>query len=397
MALMTDRACAFKGSPASALADLTFDPDQREKLMAALPADLKFQLRAQDIVVRCSNVLAKNGLQIMSKDQVMGMDMTIDAFLSQLREIQGMSFHRFLLLANIFLADSTLLSTTSALTNAITRLSICTFSFYQSPTQYTRKADLVSQLITDATEVISTLSTPSPSTSSTLRISIARPSFLLYALLLATSVLLRLSKLSSSTTSSQLDTAAAAITNTIHKAIHIAQEMSITQNDIPSRAATLFMQLLESKKAFIRPNSPSDQLQVAPLRVRSRLVMSIVIDAWGWWREEFGSNPPPLPEIRAQTNPVNQEDGSTAQTAPMQGEGEGYTLNNQPISAAAGTLNIDAAGNWAAAQYPSISNPGIDMAPFSGPVNFPFPQDDLFDDIWHCWPDEVWGGIPGFS
>ena len=84
--LTYQRSCATKGSPGMALSDITLDPDQRDKIMAVLPGDLKFQLRAQDAVARCSAILANNGLQNLSQEEERGMDITIGGFSSQLDE-----------------------------------------------------------------------------------------------------------------------------------------------------------------------------------------------------------------------------------------------------------------------------------------------------------------------
>lgn len=66
--------------------------------------------------------------------------------------------------------------------------------------------------------------------------------------------------------------------------INMFKGMSLENDDLASRSATILAQLWRSQKIFRRPDGTLDGLS---LRIRSRLAMSVIFDCLWWWREEF--------------------------------------------------------------------------------------------------------------
>ena len=156
--LTYQRSCVTKGSPGMALSDITLDPDQRDKLLAIIPGDLRFQVKAQDVVIRCSGTLANNGLRVLSQEQERGMEMTITGFLSQLDEYER----------------PTNLNTESEFANNVSRLVIHCFYFYLDPERWVHKTDVVSSLVANATRVIDTCEANTDSSTSRPLVLLAR-------------------------------------------------------------------------------------------------------------------------------------------------------------------------------------------------------------------------------
>lgn len=99
-----------------------------------------------------------------------------------------------------------------------------------------------------------------------------------FGLLLASTSLLRILK---STASHDLDTGRAR--SSIFSAINLAKQMSVESTDIAAKTATILKQLWNSSKVFRK----ADGSEYIALRIRSRLVLSPVLDAVWWWRDEF--------------------------------------------------------------------------------------------------------------
>jgi hypothetical protein len=100
-----------------------------------------------------------------------------------------------------------------------------------------------------------------------------------FGLLLASMSLLRILK--SKTASSGLETSRARAS--FFTAINLAKQMSTDRTDTMAKAITVLTQLWNSSKAFRK----TDGSEYFALRIRSRLVLSQIIDAVWWWRDEF--------------------------------------------------------------------------------------------------------------
>lgn len=86
--------------------------------------------------------------------------------------------------------------------------------------------------------------------------------------------------------------------NALFAGLNLMKYMILDANDIASKCSTALNQLWNSPKAFRK----ADGSEYPTLRIRSRLVMSPVIDMACWWREEYEPDAPP-------TAPPNNEDG----------------------------------------------------------------------------------------
>lgn len=119
--------------------------------------------------------------------------------------------------------------------------------------------------------------------------------FIINVLVLASSVLLRLLK---SPMSSKIDGEKAK--NALFAGINLMKYMILDAKDIASKCSIALNQLWNSPKAFRK----ADGSEYTTLRIRSRLVISPVIDMACWWREEYEPDAlPPAP-------PSNNEEGA---------------------------------------------------------------------------------------
>lgn len=113
-----------------------------------------------------------------------------------------------------------------------------------------------------------------------------------FGLLLASTSLLRILK--SSTASHGLETTRAR--SSLFTAINMAKQMSVDSADIAAKTVTVLNSIWNSSKAFRK----TDGGEYTALRIRSRLVLSPILDAVWWWRDEFD---PPSRTIRSVVEP----------------------------------------------------------------------------------------------
>jgi transcriptional regulatory protein LEU3 len=74
-------------------------------------------------------------------------------------------------------------------------------------------------------------------------------------------------------------------------AIVILRSMSLNYDDLGARSAIILQNLWDSGNVFRRADGTVDSMA---LRLRNRLSMSIVFDAFWYWRKEFGGQPSPF-------------------------------------------------------------------------------------------------------
>jgi hypothetical protein len=240
--------------------------------------------------------------------------------------------------------------------------------FYQDPTQWGHKQAVIVSITHYAVRIIEILD------SSNDHLPTARPSYALFGLLHAAAALLRLHKMptvrgyvSKEETLSSLQ-----------RGIAILRQMSLDQTQhLPARVADIMTQLLTSSKVFVHPQSPPDEPQPVPLRIRNRLAMSHVLDHVVWWREEFGESGPiypiPLADIQSKAQvPSKYQNGG-------HGQSNGETVKANWLSS---TARISS----------QLPNMGVDPYFFAAPETGP--QDELFPDLWSIWPIDGWN-IPG--
>jgi hypothetical protein len=80
------RCCSFKGHSPLALLETYQDSEQRHALFQRIGPSLRFQLRLNGVVTRCSSALLQNGLRIMSRDQEHAMEILIRVFEATLKD-----------------------------------------------------------------------------------------------------------------------------------------------------------------------------------------------------------------------------------------------------------------------------------------------------------------------
>lgn len=116
-----------------------------------------------------------------------------------------------------------------------------------------------------------------------------------FAMLLASVTILRILK--STTFSRELDVERAK--SSFFTAINLAKQMTIDSSDMASKSVIILNQLWNSTKAFRKP----DGSEYTALRIRSRLVLSPILDAVWWWRDEFDA------QYRAMVFPQEASEG----------------------------------------------------------------------------------------
>ena len=105
------------------------------------------------------------------------------------------------------------------------------------------------------------------------------PIQLVFGLLLASVALVRVLK--STTACQALETTRAR--SSIFTAINLAKQMSVDSADLAAKIVTILKSIWNSNKAFRK----ADGTEFSALRIRSRLVLSPVLDTVWWWRDEF--------------------------------------------------------------------------------------------------------------
>lgn len=106
----------------------------------------------------------------------------------------------------------------------------------------------------------------------------ASPSFIINGLILACAILLRLLK---SSMARKIDAEKAK--TSLFIGLNLTKYTILDPKDISSKFSLAMNQVWNSSKAFRK----GDGTEYSTLRIRSRLVMSPLIDMAWWWREEF--------------------------------------------------------------------------------------------------------------
>ena len=269
-------------------------------------------------------------------------------------------------------------SDASVLAAQFARLSVRSFYFYKDPRNLAKQRDVLADIILQAIVLIerfdNAIATGVVSPAAT-------PYCLLMGLTMAGCALVRLIKSPALQNNSYEHRAREAGL----KASEISKRSSVEEADLPARSSIILSQLLTSHNAFIYPDSLKNgaEPQSVPLRERSRLAMSHVLDCWAWWREEFEGN------SGAYTAPVNASDISRVDKL------DESTLSRE---------RVDSMRRPPLQQYEdprptqdSRNAMGSNTSDFTG-LNGNFAEDDLFVDLWSTnWPDVESWGIPGLS
>jgi hypothetical protein len=82
------RCCSFKGHSPLALLETYQDSEQRHALFQRISPSLRFQLRMNGVVTRCSSALLQSGLRIMTKDQEHALDVLVRVFEATMKDFE---------------------------------------------------------------------------------------------------------------------------------------------------------------------------------------------------------------------------------------------------------------------------------------------------------------------
>ncbi|KAF2843004.1 hypothetical protein M501DRAFT_1012383 [Patellaria atrata CBS 101060] len=250
--LTYQRTCQFMGQPPLTLVDGTFEPDQQILVRNTISRTIRFQVKLQAITTKCCSALVENGLHSLNPDRERAMNILLRVFRSHIQDMEGEAYTD-LDRSSLYIAN----------------LTLDVFHFYKD----LRNLDplTLTRLYTSAVRVVEDMDKNKT-------IMQVAPRYFPYALMLATTTLLRLLK---SSTAKILDYESAK--GAYFLGASLSQQLSPNKEELPARMTPILIDLWDSKRAFRNPDGSEQTV----LRVRSRLAMSPVLDALWWWREEF--------------------------------------------------------------------------------------------------------------
>ncbi|KAE8372812.1 C6 zinc finger domain protein [Aspergillus bertholletiae] len=294
--IVYQRACSIKGHPPRSFMELEQDFGQREVLVQKLSPSLSLEGRCQELVARCSAAVLEIGVRTMSLEQERALDILLRVFENQVTDLE----------AQISEAKD------RVQTN-VCRLKIQMFHFFKNQTlsltgcvqRLLRTACLVIESIQDLSRTLLNLATT--------------PLEVYFALLLASIAVLRILK-GPSLPGLDLERARPLF----FIAINLHKQMSVQNNDAAAKTVIVLNQLWNSTKAFRKDNGS----EFSTLRIRSRLMLSPVVDAVWWWREEH--DPQCRPGVPSQGNAVDGLDSNRDSTGVVVTAPIGPTERHEP-------------------------------------------------------------------
>ncbi|KAJ6122881.1 hypothetical protein N7512_005346, partial [Penicillium capsulatum] len=269
--IVYQRVCVIKGQLPRSLVNPTQDPVHRQVLFDKIAPWMSLKLRCQELIARCSEAVMENGVRAISLEQERALDILLRTYEGQIDDIALQAVtddERF----DIFLC----------------RMAIQSFHFYKIQTLVS--SGCVPRLLVTACSLIDYIQ----SLIERLGCLAMTPVQMAFGLLLASTSLLRILK--SNTASHGLEIGRAR--SSVFTAINLAKQMSVDSADLSSKTVIVLNGVWNSNKAFRR----ADGSEFLALRIRSRLVLSPILDTVWWWRDEF--DPP-----RAMRSVVEPTDG----------------------------------------------------------------------------------------
>ncbi|KAJ5817401.1 hypothetical protein N7447_009634 [Penicillium robsamsonii] len=274
--LVYQRSCVIKGQSPRNLVSLAQDTIQRQVLFDKIAPHLVQKLRCQEVVGKCSEAVLENGVRAMSLDQELALDILLRKYEGVVDDIALQAVvddeRHYLLLC---------------------RMAIQSFYFYKNQTLVS--SGCLPRLIVTACNLIDYVQALADRMGSLFM----APVQICFGLLLASMSLLRILKNDSA--SSGLDTSRAQAS--FFTAINLAKQMSTDRSDSAAKMVTVLNQLWNSSKAFRK----SDGSYHTTLRIRSRLILSLILDAVWWWRDEY--DPHMRPHVRTKMRGTEFVDG----------------------------------------------------------------------------------------
>ncbi|CAG7992110.1 unnamed protein product, partial [Penicillium nalgiovense] len=257
--LVYQRSCVTKGQSPRNLVSLAQDTIQRQVLFDKIAPHLVQKLRCQEVVGKCSEEVLENGFRAMSLDQELALDILLRKYEGEVDDIALQAVvddEKYHLL--------------------LCRMAIQSFHFYKNQTLVS--SGCLPRLIVTACNLIDYVQGLADRMGSLFM----APVQISFGLLLASMSLLRILK--SDYASSGLDTSRAQAS--FFATINLAKQMSTDRSDTAAKMITVLNQLWISSKAFRK----SDGSEYTALRIRSRLILSQILDAVWWWRDEYDPN-----------------------------------------------------------------------------------------------------------
>ncbi|KAL5360554.1 hypothetical protein BJX96DRAFT_72474 [Aspergillus floccosus] len=253
--IIYQRACLMKGHPPRCLGELEHDNSQRHWLLQKISPPLALQIRCQELVARCSAAVLELGVRNMTPEQERSLDILLRTYEGQIADLEAQT-------ASV---DDRLHTTLSLLCiQSLHFLKNYTMSSTNCSPRIVKTACTVIDLINSLAQRLPCLP--------------AAPFHVFSGVLLSSSCILRILK---GSTSQGVDVDRAR--SSFFTAINLGKQMTAGSNDMAAKMVLVLNQLWNSSKAFRKP----DGVESTALRIRSRLVVSPVIDAVWWWRDEF--------------------------------------------------------------------------------------------------------------
>ncbi|KAJ5953051.1 uncharacterized protein N7479_011464 [Penicillium vulpinum] len=299
--LAYQRSCVIKGQSPRNLVGLAQDAIQRQVLFDKIAPQLVQKLRCQEIVGKCSDAVLENGVRAISLDQELALDILLRKYEGEVDDIASRAVvddERYHLL--------------------LCRMSIQSFHFYK--TQTLVSSGCLPHLIVTACNLIDYVQALADRIGSLFM----APVQISFGLLLASMSLLRILK--SDFASSGLDTSRAQAS--FFATINLAKQMSTDRSDTAAKMVTVLNQLWNSNKAFRK----ADGSEYTALRIRSRLILSQILDAVWWWRDEYD------PNARAKMRGAEPVDGPSRTSMPLGIEAGRAIMGTDPARESAGGI-----------------------------------------------------------
>ncbi|CAG8105567.1 unnamed protein product [Penicillium olsonii] len=289
--LVYQRSCFFKGQSPRNLISLAQDPIQRQVLYDMIAPDLAQKLRCQELVGSCSEAVLQNGVRAMSLDQEVSLDGLLRVYENKVDEVGLQAIaddERYHLL--------------------LCKMAIQGFHFYKTRT--TISSGCLPRLITTACNLVDFIQALGDKMGF---LSMA-PVQVGFGILLASMTLLRILKSNVDTIGLDVNRARASF----FTAINLAKQVSTDRTDTAARTITLLNQLWNSSRAFRK----ADGSEYTALRIRSRLILSQILDSVWWWRDEFD------PHTRAIVRGNETADVGMPKTNPLAGGNTGHPIGS---------------------------------------------------------------------
>lgn len=312
----------IKGQSPRNLVSLAQDTIQRQVLFDKIAPHLVQKLRCQEVVGKCSGEVLENGVRAMSLDQELALDILLRKYEG---EVDDIALQAVVGLSLIWIPSNSL-STNACLFLTddekyhllLCRMAIQSFHFYKNQTLVS--SGCLPRLIVTACNLIDYIQGLADRMGSLFM----APVQISFGLLLASMSLLRILK--SDYASSGLDTSRAQAS--FFATINLAKQMSTDRSDTAAKMITVLNQLWISSKAFRKP----DGSEYTALRIRSRLILSQILDAVRWWRDEYD------PNVRAKMQGTESVDGPCRINMPPGIEAGRAIMGTDPTLDARGIL-----------------------------------------------------------